>query len=203
MIPSSTTKRYGLSWTLPGRAQRRGAPVEDFYRLFMVPGMGHCGGGVGPNNFGNGFVHKHRPGAKYLRGARTVGGKRNPAGTLIGTGHSIDRIRAKPLTRPLCPYPQVARYKGTAIPTGIQFRCAIPPAGAKNGVATTYIYGHFDIERSLRSGENTIRIRNPCVIYSVDIKLNGFESIQLAAASRMVTKEWCMHGENGNGPQGY
>src|SRR5262249_15772862 len=28
-------------------------PVEDFYRLFMVPGMGHCAGGVGPVNFGN------------------------------------------------------------------------------------------------------------------------------------------------------
>jgi len=27
-------------------------PVQDFYRLFMIPGMGHCGG-VGPNNFGN------------------------------------------------------------------------------------------------------------------------------------------------------
>ena len=31
--------------------------VDDFYRLFMVPGMGHCAGGNGPNVFGN------RPGA--------------------------------------------------------------------------------------------------------------------------------------------
>ena len=32
-------------------------PLDNFYRLFMVPGMGHCGGGNGPNTFGN------RPGA--------------------------------------------------------------------------------------------------------------------------------------------
>src|SRR5437867_12382833 len=29
-------------------------PTEDFYRLFLVPGMAHCGGGAGPNRFGNG-----------------------------------------------------------------------------------------------------------------------------------------------------
>ena len=28
-------------------------PVEHFYRLFMVPGMSHCSGGVGPVHFGN------------------------------------------------------------------------------------------------------------------------------------------------------
>ena len=28
------------------------AAVQDFYRLFMVPGVGHCGGGPGPNAFG-------------------------------------------------------------------------------------------------------------------------------------------------------
>jgi len=29
--------------------ERMGVDVSDFYRLFMVPGMGHCGGGPGPN----------------------------------------------------------------------------------------------------------------------------------------------------------
>src|SRR2546425_1240627 len=33
-----------------GRSATAGA-VTDFYRLFMVPGMGHCGGGAGPNTF--------------------------------------------------------------------------------------------------------------------------------------------------------
>ncbi|PWU05199.1 MAG: tannase/feruloyl esterase family alpha/beta hydrolase, partial [Terriglobia bacterium] len=31
------------------------ADVLDFYRLFLVPGMAHCGGGIGPNDFGNGW----------------------------------------------------------------------------------------------------------------------------------------------------
>ena len=34
-------------------------PVDDFYRLFMVPGMGHCGGGIGPNTFANGGDPEH------------------------------------------------------------------------------------------------------------------------------------------------
>ncbi|KAJ7106444.1 tannase and feruloyl esterase, partial [Mycena crocata] len=28
--------------------------LDDFYRLFLMPGMGHCGGGLGPNSFGQG-----------------------------------------------------------------------------------------------------------------------------------------------------
>jgi len=30
--------------------------VQEFYRLFMVPGMQHCGGGPGPNAFGGPFA---------------------------------------------------------------------------------------------------------------------------------------------------
>jgi feruloyl esterase len=28
---------------------KNGAETPDFFRLFMVPGMAHCGGGVGPD----------------------------------------------------------------------------------------------------------------------------------------------------------
>ena len=31
--------------------QKMGKNQGDFTRLFMVPGMGHCGGGAGPNTF--------------------------------------------------------------------------------------------------------------------------------------------------------
>ena len=30
--------------------------TKNFYRLFMVPGMSHCGGGLGANVFGNGVA---------------------------------------------------------------------------------------------------------------------------------------------------
>lgn len=28
--------------------------LDDFYRLFLIPGMGHCSGGLGPTSFGQG-----------------------------------------------------------------------------------------------------------------------------------------------------
>ena len=65
----------------------------------MVPGMGHCGGGEGPNTF------------DMMRRARAVGRERDRRRRAIVASHStngkVDR------TRPLCPYPQVARYTGT------------------------------------------------------------------------------------------
>jgi len=71
--------------------------VDDSYRLFMVPGMAHCGGGVGPNQF-NALAALER---------------------WRESGAAPDRITAYhvesgkvDMTRPLCPYPQVAKYTG-------------------------------------------------------------------------------------------
>jgi feruloyl esterase len=101
--------------------------VEDFYRLFMIPGMGHCGGGIGPNGFD---------------GATAVGAKLDPERDLaaaldqwvekgiapdhfIGTGKSISDP-GKVLTRPICLYPKVARYKGSGdINDAANFVCAV------------------------------------------------------------------------------
>jgi feruloyl esterase len=65
--------------------------------LFMVPGMGHCAGGDGTDDF-------------------------DKIGTLdawVETGKAPDRISAAhktrgaiDRTRPLCPYPEIASYKG-------------------------------------------------------------------------------------------
>jgi tannase/feruloyl esterase len=72
--------------------------VDGSYRLFMVPGMGHCGGGEGPNTFDMVSVLER----------------------WVEQGNAPDQILAthstngKPdRTRPLCPYPQIAAYKGT------------------------------------------------------------------------------------------
>ena len=58
--------------------------VKNNYRLFMVPGMDHCGGGDGPNTFDT------------LDGARTVGRKRKGAGSNHG-----DQGRAYASTVPI------------------------------------------------------------------------------------------------------
>jgi len=99
----------------------------DFYRLFMVPGMGHCAGGIGPNDFGNDRVSKYNDAEHNVLAALDAWVERGAAPEkLIGTGTSITDP-AKPLTRPLCPYPQVARYRGSGDPNdAAAFVCAAP-----------------------------------------------------------------------------
>lgn len=82
--------------------------TQDFFRLFMAPGMGHCGGGPGLNSFGQ----------------VGQGGGSGPAESdifsalekWVETGIAPEKIIAtggtpsNTFTRPLCPYPQKARY---------------------------------------------------------------------------------------------
>jgi feruloyl esterase len=92
--PGSSVQYYErVAAKLGGREK-----IQRSYRLFMVPGMAHCGGGEGPNSF-------------------------DMVGALeqwVEKGQAPDRIVASRMregtvdrTRPLCPYPQVATFKGT------------------------------------------------------------------------------------------
>jgi len=92
---------------------KNGRNTGDFARLFMVPGMAHCAGGVGPDQ--------------------------NDAVTAVidwvEKGKAPDSLLASKIvkgavvrTRPLCPYPQVARYKGQgSIDEAANFSCVAPP----------------------------------------------------------------------------
>src|SRR5207302_1118752 len=86
--------------------------TRDFFRFFMAPGMGHCGGGPGPNTF-----DMLGPLEQWVE-------KGIAPGKIIAshsTGAVVDR------TRPLCPYPQVARWKGTGnTDDAANFVCASP-----------------------------------------------------------------------------
>jgi feruloyl esterase len=101
--------------------------VVDFYRLFLVPGMGHCSGGIGPNSFGNGFSSGRIDAEHDLLSALEAWVERDRAPErLIGTGTAVNAPAAT-LTRPLCPYPQTARYLGRGDPNdAANFRCAMP-----------------------------------------------------------------------------
>jgi feruloyl esterase len=105
--------------------------VEDFYRLFMVPGMAHCSGGAGPVHFGN-------DAADFGTAPASTDPEHDVFSALVrwveegvapdhitGSGPSpLDATKA--LSRPLCPYPQEARYKGSGDPKdGGNFECAI------------------------------------------------------------------------------
>jgi feruloyl esterase len=108
--------------------------ANTFVRLFMVPGMQHCGGGSGPNSIGQapgvegdalrdidaamerwveqGVAPQQIIATKYKTGADPASG--------------VDR------TRPLCPFPQVARWKGSGGTNDAgNFTCAqAAPAGS-------------------------------------------------------------------------
>jgi feruloyl esterase len=92
----------------------------------MVPGMGHCGGGVGANSFGNGASAQtdsdHDVVSALDRWVETgvAPDKIIATGTVVGD-------TSKALTRPLCPYPQVAQYNRTGDPNdAASFACTAP-----------------------------------------------------------------------------
>jgi len=89
-----------------------GASVNNSFRLFVAPGMAHCGGGEGPNDFDK-------------IGALEQWVEQGKAPQQLNASHStngkVDR------TRPLCPYPQVAKYKGSgSIDEAANFACQMP-----------------------------------------------------------------------------
>ncbi len=71
--------------------------TDDFMRLFMAAGMTHCAGGVGPNSF-DAVTALEQWVEKGTKPAQIV------------ASHTSNGIVDR--TRPLCPYPQVATYKG-------------------------------------------------------------------------------------------
>lgn len=90
----------------------------EFFRLFMVPGMEHCGGGSGPNDFDALNVLDQWV-AKGIAPDRIV--------VSHATDGTVDR------TRPLCPYPLVARWNGTgSTDDAAAFVCA-PETGSGEG----------------------------------------------------------------------
>jgi feruloyl esterase len=94
IAPQNSVNYYNSVADTVGGASK----VKDSYRLFMVPGMAHCRGGDGTDRFDiisvlEQWVEKGK-GPESIIASRYVGDK-------------VER------TRPLCPYPQVAVYKGT------------------------------------------------------------------------------------------
>jgi feruloyl esterase len=86
--------------------------TQNFFRLFMVPGMGHCSGGPGPDRFDalsalenwveNGIAPESITASKTVEGEVTR-------------------------SRPLCVYPEVATYSGRgSTDHEVNFYCAVP-----------------------------------------------------------------------------
>jgi feruloyl esterase len=90
--------------------------ADAFVRLFMLPGVQHCDGGPGPTGFyGAGALKSDPQHDVNLAIERWVEEGVAPA-QIVATKFKTAAEPASGVagTRPLCPYPQVARYKGTA-----------------------------------------------------------------------------------------
>lgn len=86
--------------------------VDGFFRLFLAPGMGHCSGGTGPTTFGNsGAQAPNASAANDLLMALDRWVEQGVAPDSI----VASRVQAGAVTasRPLCPYPKQAVYKGS------------------------------------------------------------------------------------------
>jgi feruloyl esterase len=106
--PFATIKYYQSVVETMGGASK----TADDIRLFMAPGMGHCRGGDGPNTFdGVGVLDR------WVE-------KGEAPGSIIASHSTEGKVDR---TRPLCPYPQLAQYKGTGtIDDAANFVCRLP-----------------------------------------------------------------------------
>jgi feruloyl esterase len=85
--------------------------VDGAIRLYMVPGMGHCGGGDGPNEFDMLAVLEH-----WREDGKAPS---EIVASQLRAGH-VSRAR------PLCPYPQIARYRGAgSVDRAENFACGL------------------------------------------------------------------------------
>jgi feruloyl esterase len=107
VAPKSTVAYYENVTKTIGQKQ-----VDESVRLFFAPGMAHCGGGEGPNVF---------DALTPLEQWREQGKAPTSIPATHSTNGKVDR------SRPLCPFPQVAKYKGTgSIDDAANFACGQP-----------------------------------------------------------------------------
>jgi feruloyl esterase len=99
IFPEGTINYYeSVDGALAGMPNPTNQDKTDFFRLFMVPGMTHCRGGSGTDQFD----------------------AQSAIEAWVERGVAPDRIEASrresgavTRTRPLCPYPQTAQYDGS------------------------------------------------------------------------------------------
>ena len=88
------------------------AATKEFFRLFMVPGMGHCRGGPGPDSF-DALTAMEQWVEQGVAPDQMVASK-------MADGEVVR-------TRPLCTYPQVAEWNGTgSTDDAANFSCVMP-----------------------------------------------------------------------------
>jgi feruloyl esterase len=91
-------------------------PIDNSFRLFMVPGMAHCGGGPGATHFD-----------ALAAVVNWVENGIAPDKILASKLPPSESSGAPTLQRPLCPYPRVAQYQGSgSVNDASSFVCTDP-----------------------------------------------------------------------------
>jgi feruloyl esterase len=124
-IPAVNTLNYYDS-VLARMGQRN---ANAFVRLYMAPGMQHCGDGPGPDAFGQAGRWSPKDPARNLGLALERWVEQGVApSTIVAAKYEGDGPdRRATISRPLCPYPQEARYKGAGdLKDAASFACAAP-----------------------------------------------------------------------------
>lgn len=102
--------------------RRNHGDASDFARLYLVPGMNHCSGGPATEQFDMlsalvAWVEKGQAPDRVIASARG-------AGNAGGVNADLPANWSATRTRPLCPYPQTARYNGSGdIESAASFSC--------------------------------------------------------------------------------
>ena len=95
--------------------QRSQEETDRFFRLFMVPGMGHCAGGTGATNFGNqGGLSPVVDAQHDLLSALDAWVERGVPPNRLVASRVVNGATVR--SRPLCPYPTQAKYTGSGSP---------------------------------------------------------------------------------------
>ena len=102
------------------------AKTQEFYRLFLAPGVGHCGGGAGPNQFGQAGGAGDAEHDMVVALERWVEKGVAPTRIVATKFVSDDKTKGVAMTRPLCAFPEVAKYKGSgSVSDAANFACAV------------------------------------------------------------------------------
>ena len=105
-----------------GLRNNNGGDASNFARYYPVPGMSHCGAGPSTDQFDMlsqlvAWVEKGQAPESVVAQARGIG-------NAVGANPDVPSSWSPSRTRPLCPYPKVARYNGSGdVESAASFSC--------------------------------------------------------------------------------
>ena len=116
--------------------------TQDFFRLFLVPGMGHCGGGRGLNDFGQGIPRKGAADAERDLLTTLINWVEKgivPERLVATTFYCCDKADSIRFQRPLFPYPLLPGYTGGDPNLPSSYQPVARPAGGVLKPAEVYL----------------------------------------------------------------